>query len=140
MESCFFAERVAELDALVKDLEIQLAEQEESANTVIAKWQESCTALEEKNTELTQSLAAAGGALQASGNNEQQASSGILAELQKDLEQTKAALATAQEKLEDDDSVVVKWERKDELSLLVRVAGNFSNYFFFFFSRTSGGA
>ena len=45
-------DRVAELEAAVKQLEHQLEEQEEDANNVIEKWQESCAALDEKCSEL----------------------------------------------------------------------------------------
>ena len=49
-------DRVVELEATVKRLELQLEEQEEDANNVIDKWQESCAALDEKCSELERQL------------------------------------------------------------------------------------
>lgn len=134
-------ERVTELEALVKDLEEQLVEQEESANAVIEQWQESWTSMDEKNKELQQMLEASGlnpehdamngqgnksneiialqneleqmkAVLMAAQGNSNEGSAQTLLEVQTDLEQTKAALAAAQVKLEEDDSVVVKWEAR----------------------------
>lgn len=110
-------ERVAELDALVKDLEEQLAEQEETANSVIEQWQESCTALEERNKELMQSPEEAGETKEREGINGHEGNSKTLTTLLAELEETKAAFAEAQAKLEDDDNVVVKWEGKNSLVL-----------------------
>jgi septal ring factor EnvC (AmiA/AmiB activator) len=47
------------LEAVVRDLEGQLTEQEEDANNVISKWQESFTALDEQRSKLAQELEAA---------------------------------------------------------------------------------
>lgn len=98
----------------MKDLEVQLTEQEESANSAILKWQESCKALEESNAELIQSLEAS------AGPNDEQATTDqhdTVAALQRDLEQAKEALAAAEAKLADDDDVVVKWEGKHSMCL-----------------------
>ena len=97
-------ERVAELETNVQDLELQLAEQEESANTAIAKWQETCTALEERTAELTQLLEAS------TGGQTSNQETGVA--LRMDLEKTKASLAEAEAKLAEDDQIIVKWEGK----------------------------
>ena len=96
------AERVAGLESAIKDLEFQLTEQEESASSVIAKWQESCNALEEKNAELLSSLESFGPG--------EVISKEALLELQNRLRQTEEALAKAKENLRDDDDVVLHWQ------------------------------
>lgn len=103
------SERVTELECLVKDLEEQLAGQEESANSAISQWQESYVAIENRNRELMVSLEAAG---RNAASITQETNVNALASLHAELEETKTALAAAQAKLEDDDSVVVKWEGK----------------------------
>lgn len=85
-------------------MELQLREQEESASKVIAKWQESCIALEEKNAELL-------GALESFGPGEEELiSREALLALQERLKETEAALAKAKESLKDDDDVVLRWQ------------------------------
>lgn len=107
-----FAERVAALEAEVKELDVQLTEQEESANAAITQWQESFTALEEQNTELVQALETAGGSKEGNPISGHESSQESIAALNADLETTKAALAEAEAKLAEDDQVVVKWEGK----------------------------
>lgn len=105
-------ERVAELELAVKDLESQLAEQDEAANGVIEKWQESYAALETQNSELASSLEAPASAGETASSDCPDDSASSNAALQLELEQTKSALAEVEAKLVDDDNVVVKWEGK----------------------------
>lgn len=70
-------------------------------------------ALENKNNELLQSLEAREAPVEKSTNFSRDSHDSTLAGLQSELEQTKRALTSAQAKLEEDDSVVVKWEGKD---------------------------
>lgn len=98
-----YIERVAELELRVKDMEAQLSEQEVEANTAITKWQESCAALEEKNTELMKSL-------EASGEDDQEVSHESIASLEAKLKETETALAEARESLTDDGDVVLMWQ------------------------------
>ena len=104
-------ERVAELESIVKDLEVQLAEQDEAANGVIEQWQASYTALEAKNSELLLSLDASSGSTgEGRSSDRTEDIKGTNVALQQELEQTKATLAEVEAKLLDDDNVVVKWE------------------------------
>lgn len=100
----------------MKDLECQLAEQDEAANGVIEKWQESYTVLEKSNLELASSLEASAGGITSSDNTGDKENTN--AALQQELEQTKAALAEVEAKLLDDDNVVIKWEGKPHVSNL----------------------
>jgi chromosome segregation ATPase len=52
--SCVFPikERVAELEASVKDLQRQLLEQEQEADSAISQWQENCSELDAKCSKL----------------------------------------------------------------------------------------
>lgn len=97
-------EQVAELETIVKDLRVQLSEQEEGAETVINKWQESCNSLEEKNSELLHALESAGG------------KGGISSEsfqaLKSQLAETEKALADARETLGGDDDAVLRWQER----------------------------
>lgn len=90
-------------------MELQLREQEESANTVIAKWQESCNALEEKNAELLSGLESFG-----PGEGHREA----LVEVQQRLQDTEGALAKARDSLRNDDDVVLRWQGKYPLRFL----------------------
>lgn len=101
----FLAERVAELESTVKDLEVQLSEQEEEASSAIKKWQESCMALEEKNSELLQALEGAGEGVEGNGDDAVEA-------MKAKLQETESELENARAKLLDDDDVVTAWERK----------------------------
>ena len=96
----------------MKDLESQLAEQDEAANGVIEQWQESYAALETQNSELASSIEASGSAGAMAPSDRPGDNENTNAALQQELEQTKAALAEVEAKLVDDDSVVVKWEGK----------------------------
>ena len=103
--NCLFTlERVAGLESAVKDMECQLREQEENASSVIAKWQESCNALEEKNAELLSALESFGP------GEDEVISREALKELQERLHETEAALAKARESLKEDDDVVLRWQ------------------------------
>jgi len=95
-------ERVAELESAVKDLEVQLSEQEENANSAILKWQESCNSLEEKNSQLVSSLESFGGGDE----------SDALALLQAQLHEAHKALTDARENMKDDDNAVLHWQGK----------------------------
>lgn len=90
-------EQVAELESVVKDLKVELSEQEENAEGVIKKWQESCSALEEKNSELLDSLESSVGA-------------DALNALQAKLAETEKALADAKDALGEDGSVLRQWQ------------------------------
>ena len=96
----------------MKDLERQLAEQDEAANGVIEKWQESYTALEKSNLELASSLEASESAGKVASSDFFNDNKDANATLRQELEQTKASLAEVEAKLLDDDNVVVKWEGK----------------------------
>jgi hypothetical protein len=100
----FETERVAELESINKDLEVQLTEQGENANRVIAKWQESCNALEEKNAQLL-------GALESCGVGEEGViSQEALTALQERLRDTERSLAKAREDMKEDDDAVLRWQ------------------------------
>ncbi|CAB9510979.1 Inherit from KOG: Kinesin family member [Seminavis robusta] len=99
-------ERVAGLESAIKDMEIQLTEQEENATTVIAKWQESCNALEEKNAELLSALESCGV------GEEGVISREALALLHERLRETEASLASARAHMKDDDDVVLRWQER----------------------------
>ena len=103
-------ERAKELESLVKELEEQLGSQEESAGSAISQWQESYVELEKQNKELLEALEARTTVERSMSADQENLSA--FESLQADLQQTKMALAAAQAKLEDDDSVVVKWEGK----------------------------
>ena len=90
-------EQVAELESVVKDLKVELSEQEENAEEVIKKWQESCTALEERNRELLASLESSSG-------------SDVLNALQAELAETEKSLADAKDALGNDGSVLLQWQ------------------------------
>lgn len=107
----------------MKELDLQLTEQEESANAAIAQWQESFTALEEKNVELMQALETSGGSNEGNPISGHESSQESIAALNADLETTKTALAEAEAKLAEDDLVVVKWEGKG-----VGIRSNFRSF------------
>jgi hypothetical protein len=92
------------LESTVKDLQVQLTEQEESANVVIAKWQESCNALEEKNGQLLSALESCGV------GDEGVISQEALTALQERLRETERALARAREDMKEDDDAVLRWQ------------------------------
>ena len=84
-------------------MKIELSEQEENAEEVIKKWQESCNALEEKNSELLHSLESSGGA-------EGDFGSYALSELQAKLAETEKSLADAKDALGNDGDVLLQWQ------------------------------
>lgn len=96
------AERVAELESASKEMAAQMGQQEVEAKSVIAKWQESCTELEEQSKDLGQQL-------EASHEKEHQLGA-RLHETQKALEDAKASLK------EDEDSLA-KWQGKHSFLL-----------------------
>ena len=96
-------EQVAELETVVKDLKVQLSEQEENAEAVITKWQESCNSLEEKNSELLHSLESSGGVEGGISNDAFKA-------LQGKLEEAEKALADARDTLGDDGDALLRWQ------------------------------
>lgn len=84
-------------------MKIELSEQEENAEEVIKKWQESCNALEEKNNELLQSL-------ESSGSADGEFKSDVLSELQAKLAETEKSLADARDALGNDDDILLQWQ------------------------------
>ena len=86
-----------ELESALKDSEAQ----EEEVQRVIAKWQETCTALEEKNAELVRS---------------QEDSTTAISELEERLQVTEKELVDAKELLSNDDNVNTLWQGKFERS------------------------
>mgnify|MGYP005840664931 CR=1 FL=1 len=101
----FFIERVAELENTVKVYERQMNEQEEEANTVIEKWQETCTDLEAKNSELLQLL----NATEASTTS---VDSAKMSPLQEELNDIKAQLEEAKKIGSEDKRALLEWECK----------------------------
>jgi len=95
-------EQVAELESIVKDLRDQLREQEENAESVIAKWQESCNALEERNSELISALESS--ERSEAGANEEA--------MMVKLEETEKSLAEARESLGAEADAELEWQRK----------------------------
>ena len=83
---------------------MQLTEQEENANTVIAKWQESCNSLEEKNAQLLSALESCG--VGEEGVIGQEA----LVALQERLRVIEGELARAREDMKEDDDAVLRWQ------------------------------
>ena len=92
-------ERVAELELALKDSEAQ----DEEVQRVIAQWQETCTALEEKNAELVRSQ-------ESSGGDEGGISNDAFNALQAKLEETEKALADARDTLGDDGDALLQWQ------------------------------
>ena len=88
-------ERVSELVDSVKDLEAQLSQQEEETKSVIAKWQASCSALEEQNKKL---------------NSQLESSVEKTGKLETSLQEAKSGLEEAKKKSEEDELVLVKWQ------------------------------
>ena len=134
--TCYFVadkERVAELESTVKALESQLEEQEQEANVVIEKWQESCAAAEERCSNLEQELDALKAkdhpeGMEGTQNTDTPLNEGAevtsqtaldffgqpdrrdIAELEARLREKEAALQEAQESLARDEDVVSQWE------------------------------
>lgn len=75
----------------MKDAEMQ----EEEAQKVLTRWQETCTSLEEKNTALARA---------------QEDSAAALSELQDKLQVTEQQLLDASDRLNNDDSVNALWQ------------------------------
>jgi chromosome segregation ATPase len=133
------AGRVAELQATVKDLEDQLHQQEEEANTAITQWQGNCATSEERRLQLEKelefvntengSLSKAMGAIEQ--DNEQletdkaaldekiasleaglssAADSDEIEQLRTELRETQEILREAKETMARDEDVVHQWE------------------------------
>lgn len=86
---------MSELEEAVKDLETQLGQQEEETKAVIAKWQTTCTALEEQNQNFKSQL-------QASTEN------GEALEVQ--LQEARNGLEEAEKKSKEDEEVLANWQ------------------------------
>lgn len=92
-------ERVSQLEATVTTLQERLKKEEETNMLKVSQYR----SLEERNAELTTSLESAKSPLTVS----KESSDKIL---EQELEQTKSKLNDAQARLEEDDSVVLKWQ------------------------------
>lgn len=100
---CVLAERVADLETEVQALNTQLQEEEEEATNVVNQWQESCSALDEKCTDLEkelESLAEQKGSLEHS-----------LQTVQKQNEQLQLEKSSVEEKLIDQSK---RWSKKED--------------------------
>lgn len=97
-------------EANVENLQQQLVEREEE----LSQQRALCKSLELKNAELLQ--------MPETKAATSEFTPGLGENLEGELEQTKAALADALAKLEDDDGVVVKWEGKLRSGLIISVA------------------
>ena len=95
------SERVTELETLVQDLETQLSEQEEEATTAIGVWQQSYTTLEKTNEELSEEIEATKGELQKLKEQD-------IPTLQRQLEDSQAALGAATEQTLNKDKVTMQ--------------------------------
>lgn len=127
-------ERVTELDAVVKDLETQLSEQEEEANSAIAVWQENWTALEERNAELVESMEIA------NEQSEKLKHEAVSAVTQK-LNETETALAAAKEELAGADENTAKLQGKltSNVCVLASVRKQFPTHSYQFHCRAHQG-
>lgn len=89
------AERVSELEGALIDVQAQLNEQEEEAETAIAKWQESCSSLQEQNGKLVHKI---------------ETSNDVEGSMQQRMEETQRALEEAKKNLKADEDAIAKWQ------------------------------
>lgn len=88
------------MEATINDLQTQINEQEQEAETAIAKWQESCSSLEHEKGELIQKL-----------------------ETTSEMEGSiKRALDEAKDNLKNDEEIVVKWQGESVFTVELREA------------------
>lgn len=100
----FIADQIAELQSNLDNLQAQFSDQEAEANEAIAKWQESCEALDATNSDLSQSLEAA--------RNEKIEADKTIESIQNQLREVGSDLVEAKAKLELDEHALKERQGK----------------------------